>query len=109
MASAKEQNRTQREYESDPSEIRFFHFLSLCCDCRLEISDFRMPNLRSEIFNLKSSEYQNEYQEMYTNHKYQTYFQLQSGSELLPDVVSCFWLLPSASIVQICREPDRFD
>ena len=68
-----------------------------------------MPNLRFEIFNLKSSEYQNEYQEMYTNHKYQTYFQLQSGSELLPDVVSCFWLLPSARIVQICREPDRFD
>jgi hypothetical protein len=29
MAGAKEQNRTQREYESDPSECQLLHFLSL--------------------------------------------------------------------------------
>lgn len=37
------------------------------------------------------------------------YFQLQSGSELDPLVVSCFWSVPLASMVQICVDPDRFD
>jgi hypothetical protein len=39
----------------------------------------------------------------------QNYFQLQSGSELLPDEVSCCGLLPSANMLQICNEPDRLD
>ena len=49
------------------------------------------------------------YQEPASKYKNKNYFQLQSGSELLPDVVNGFWLLPSASMVQICSDPDRFD
>jgi hypothetical protein len=37
------------------------------------------------------------------------YFQLQFGCVLLPEVVNGFWLLPSASIVQICSPPERLD
>jgi hypothetical protein len=37
------------------------------------------------------------------------YFQLQFGCVLLPVVVNCFWLLPSASISQICSPPARLD
>src|SRR5207245_10626363 len=39
----------------------------------------------------------------------QIYFQLQFGSELLPEDVSGFWLLPSANMVQICSDPERVD
>jgi len=37
------------------------------------------------------------------------YFQLQFGCVLLPVEVSCFWLLPSANISQICSPPARLD
>ncbi len=49
------------------------------------------------------------YQELTLKYKYKSYFQLQSGSELLLDVVNCFWFVPVASMLQICKEPERFD
>ena len=38
-----------------------------------------------------------------------SYFQLQLGWLLVPCEVNCVCFVPSASMVQICRLPDRFD
>src|SRR5579863_216215 len=38
-----------------------------------------------------------------------SYFQLQFGCELRPEKVSCCTFVPSASMLQICRLPPRFD
>jgi len=42
-------------------------------------------------------------------HLLSIYFQLQFGCELRPPKVNCCSLVPSASMDQICSEPDRLD
>jgi hypothetical protein len=39
----------------------------------------------------------------------ESHFQLQFGCELRPDAVTGFCAVPSASMVQICSVPERFD
>ena len=102
MACAEEYDRTQREYEDSPSHGQRFG-LHLSLSYALRASGRALFPVELKIYTLLR------YQERRLGYNKKIYFQLQSGSELFPEFVSCFWLLPSASISQTCVEPERVD
>ena len=75
--------------------------IALSANTRAIVLSVSCFNFSSRILVRYTTPSHHTYQELCTEYKYQVYFQLQSGSELAPDVVICFWLVPSASIVQI--------